>query len=118
MQDPVGAFRSLGAGGFASVQLTLGAAILSALVHGPWSLWCLACLASPHLTLGPVGLAGLVLSLVTGAFRSVSLGQPLAQVRRYLTLPFYWPLQTLAMIRALWSLAAARITGPGATHQL
>ncbi|MEZ5955410.1 MAG: glycosyltransferase family 2 protein [Hyphomonas sp.] len=106
MRDPAGAFRSLGAGGFASVQLTLGAAILSALVHGPWMLWCLACLASPGLTLGPVGMAGLVLSLVTGALSAaLAPGRPLwCKAGDILTLPLYWPLQTLAMVRALWSL--------------
>ena len=33
------AVRELGLGGFVSMQLTLGAAILSALVHGPWAVW-------------------------------------------------------------------------------
>jgi cellulose synthase/poly-beta-1,6-N-acetylglucosamine synthase-like glycosyltransferase len=92
--------------GFLSVQLTLGAAILSAMVHGPWSLWCVACLLSPDLSLGPFGLLALILSLATGAL-SASLAPGVWNRQRLtdiLTLPFYWPLQTLAMIRALWSL--------------
>lgn len=36
------ALQELGLVRFISVQLTLSAAILSALVHGPWALWLLA----------------------------------------------------------------------------
>ncbi|MEZ5998608.1 MAG: glycosyltransferase family 2 protein [Hyphomonas sp.] len=107
MRDPKGVARALGPAGFASVQLTLGAAILSALVHGPWALWCLACLVSPDLSLGPVGLGGLVLSLATGGLSAaIAPGRPFwRKVGDILTLPLYWPLQSLAMTRALWSLA-------------
>jgi cellulose synthase/poly-beta-1,6-N-acetylglucosamine synthase-like glycosyltransferase len=91
---------------FAAVQLTLGAAILSAIVHGPWAVWCAACLISPELSLGPFGLAALISSLSVGLLSAI-----LAPGRRggwrlfdLLTLPLYWPLQTLAMGRAVWSL--------------
>ena len=90
----------------ASVQLTLGAAILSALVHGPWALWCAACLFNPSLTLGPFGTGALILALLTGLL-SAGLAPGRAGWRRgldILTLPLYWPLQTIAMARALWSL--------------
>lgn len=88
----------------ASVQLTLGAAILSALVHGPWALWCAACLVSPSLSLGPVGTGALFLALLTGTL-SAALAPGRRRLVDILTLPLYWPLQTLAMVRALWSLA-------------
>nr|WP_321439939.1 glycosyltransferase [uncultured Hyphomonas sp.] len=91
---------------FLSVQLTLGAAILSAMVHGPWMAWCVLCLACPGLSLGAFGLTALWLSLFTGGL-SASLAPGSWHWRRLfdtLTLPLYWPLQTLAMIRALWSL--------------
>ena len=89
-----------------SVQLTLGAAILSALVHGPWALWCTACLISPGLSLGPLGTSALVLSLITG-IASATLAPGRQRLSVILTLPLYWPLQTIAMTRALWSLARA-----------
>jgi len=107
MRDPAGVLRSLRPAGFASVQLTLGAAIVSALVHGPWALWCLACFVSPSLHLGIAGQAGFCLSLATGALSAMLAPGPwrwrrLADIA---TMPLYWPLQTLAMARALWSLA-------------
>ncbi|MCA8899846.1 MAG: glycosyltransferase [Hyphomonas sp.] len=106
MRDPAGTIGSLGLTGFAAVQLTLGAAILSALVHGPWALWCLACALSPDLQLGPAGIAGLVLALATGALSALAAPgrRGWARLADILTLPLYWPLQTLAMIRALWGL--------------
>ncbi|MEZ6011063.1 MAG: glycosyltransferase family 2 protein [Hyphomonas sp.] len=94
-------------GAQASVQLTLGAAILSAMVHGPWALWCAACLISPALKLGFMGSAALAASFAT-ALLSASLAPGPRGWRRVadiLTMPLYWPLQSLAMVRALWSLA-------------
>lgn len=91
---------------FLSVQLTLGAAILSAMVHGPWMAWCVLCFTCPGLSLGAFGLTALCLSLFTGGL-SASLAPGPWHWRRLfdmLTLPLYWPLQTLAMARALWSL--------------
>jgi len=107
MRDPACVLRGLRPAGFASVQLTLGAAIVSALVHGPWALWCLACLVSPSLHLGAIGGAGFCLSLSTGALSALLAPGPwrwrrLADIA---SMPLYWPLQTLAMARALWSLA-------------
>ena len=96
-------------GAMVSVQLTLGAAILSAIVHGPWALWCLACLLSPSLSLGPWGFSAFVLSLATGGLSALLAPgrrswQRLADIA---TLPLYWPLQTLAMARALYSLVCS-----------
>ena len=91
---------------FLSVQLTLGAAILSAMVHGPWMVWCALCFLSPDLSLGAFGLSAFWLSLFTGALSAgLAPGRWHRQrVTDILTLPLYWPLQTLAMVRALWSL--------------
>lgn len=92
---------------FLSVQMTLGAAILSAMVHGPWAVWCAACLCLPGASLGVFGLSALCLSLFTGAL-SASLAPGhwnWQRVFAIVTLPLYWPLQTLAMVRALWSLS-------------
>lgn len=92
---------------FASVQMTLGAAILSAMVHGPWAVWCLTCLCCPGVSLGLFGIGALCLSLFTGVLSACLVpGKWNRQrVSDILTLPLYWPLQTLAMVRAMWSLA-------------
>jgi cellulose synthase/poly-beta-1,6-N-acetylglucosamine synthase-like glycosyltransferase len=92
---------------FFSVQMTLGAAILSAMVHGPWAVWCLTCFLLPGVSLGVFGLSALGLSFFTGALSaSLAPGRwSWQRVGDILTLPLYWPLQTFAMIRALWSLA-------------
>jgi hypothetical protein len=75
-------------------------------VHGPWALWCFTCLLFPDVSLGTFGLSALCLSLFTGALSaSLAPGRwSWQRVGDILTLPLYWPLQSLAMMRALWSL--------------
>jgi len=107
MRTPAAGMGRQRLAGFLATQLTLGAAILSAIVHGPWAIWCAACLLSPHLSLGPLGSGALALSLASGVLSALAApgrtgGQRLFDIA---TLPLYWPLQTLAMARALWSLA-------------
>jgi cellulose synthase/poly-beta-1,6-N-acetylglucosamine synthase-like glycosyltransferase len=97
----------LSAGSQASVQLTLGAAILSGIVHGPWAFWCAACLISPALNLGLFGSAALAASFATALISATLAPGPRGwqRIPDILTMPLYWPLQSLAMVRALWSLA-------------
>ncbi|KCZ92683.1 glycosyltransferase family 2 protein [Hyphomonas johnsonii] len=106
MRHPRASARQMGVGGFAAMQLTLGASVLSAFVHGPWALWCLVCVISPDLSLGPVG-AGL-LAASYGASLVTGLLAPRPKQAGYgfvlLTAPFYWPLQTIAMMRAVYGL--------------
>ncbi|MFN4023374.1 MAG: glycosyltransferase family 2 protein [Hyphomonas sp.] len=106
MRRPGRALRELGIFRFLSIQLTLGAAILSALVHGPWALWLLACLLLPDATLLPV-----FIWLAGGAYAAgilMALFAPGARGWRRLVLaltqPLYWPLQSLAMLRAVYGL--------------
>ncbi|KCZ97077.1 glycosyl transferase [Hyphomonas polymorpha PS728] len=107
MRRPRKAMREMGAGNFLALQLTLGAAILSALVHGPWAVWLATTLVLPGI--GP----GLLFLWFIGASYAASIAMALAapgarDLRRYglaLTLPLYWPLQSIAMVRALYSLA-------------
>ena len=97
----------LGPAAQASVQLTLGAAILSALAHGLWAVWCAACLIDPSLRLGPSGTVLLALSLGVAIFTAALAPGPSGwrRLADIATMPLYWPLQSLAMVRALWSLA-------------
>lgn len=107
MRRPRKAIREMGAGNFLAVQLTLGAAILSALVHGVWAGWLMATLILPGIAppaiflwfIGGSYLASMMMALAAPGRRDM---------RRYvlaLTLPLYWPLQSIAMIRAVYSLA-------------
>jgi len=101
--------REMGLAGFVSMQLTLGAAILSAIVHGPWALWCLLCLCAPDLSLGPLGTGVVAVSYLAGVATGVAAPgcwgkRPLIVA---LTTPLYWPLQSVAMARALYGLCHA-----------
>lgn len=106
MRRPGRALRELGLVRFLSVQLTLGAAILSALVHGPWALWLLACLVLPDLALLPVFIwlagaayaAGILMAFFAPGARDWR------RLVLALTQPLYWPLQSLAMMRAIYGL--------------
>lgn len=109
MRDPLQAWRELGAAKFLAVQLTLGGAILSALVHGPWALWCLFCGLSPDVTLGLFGTVFTALAYGVHGLIALFAGGPKgwARLGLVLTLPQYWPLQSLAMARAVYGLFSA-----------
>lgn len=107
MRRPREALQELGLSGFASVQLTLGAAILSAIVHGPWAVWLGLSLLVPEVRMAPAFLAVAGVSYAAGML--MALGAPGRKDWRRMalaaTLPFYWPLQSIAMGRALYGLA-------------
>ncbi|KCZ53143.1 glycosyltransferase family 2 protein [Hyphomonas pacifica] len=106
MRNPGAAVREMGLGGFVSMQLTLGASILSAFTHLPWLIWCLLCIASPALNLGPVSWSILVATYGVGAVSACLVPRGVMRLRfvDVLTLPLYWPLQSVAMARAVYSL--------------
>lgn len=106
MRQPVRAVREFGIAGFVSMQLTLGAAILSALVHGPWCLWLLASLTLPGMGVPAVFLCvtgGAYLTNILMAFHAPG-ERGSRRVLLALTQPFYWPLQSVAMMRAIYGL--------------
>ncbi|WP_299949592.1 hypothetical protein [Hyphomonas sp. BRH_c22] len=109
MLRPRSSMREMGVAGFVSMQLTLGAAILSARVHGPWAVWCLVCGLVPGLTLGPLGMGLMLVSYACGIGAGLAApGRPTAgKVLSALTSPFYWPLQSVAMARAIYGLCHA-----------
>tara|TARA_R110000744_G_scaffold89472_1_gene173891 strand:- start:1261 stop:2643 length:1383 start_codon:yes stop_codon:yes gene_type:complete len=109
MRTPAASLREMGLAGFVSMQLTLGAAILSAVVHGPWALWCLFCLCVPDVSLGPLGTGVMLVSYVAGVVTGVVApgGWGWRPLIVALTAPLYWPLQTVAMARALYGLCHA-----------
>lgn len=107
MRRPGAAVRELGFGGFLAVQATLGAPILSALVHRPWAVWLGLALLDPGMTIAPAFLCIAGLSYTAGILMAL-LAPGRKDGRRLmlaLTLPVYWPLQSLAIVRALYGLA-------------
>ncbi len=106
MRDPARAWRELGPRGFVSLQLGLGGTILSALVHGPWALFILAALLLPSVTLAPVWAMLAAASYLAGGVMGLVAPGPInaRRVILALTLPLYWPLQTIAMARAIYGL--------------
>ena len=107
MRRPGEAVREMGLAGFVSMQLTLGAAILSALVHGPWAVWLALCAFLPGLAMGPAFLTLAAVSYAAGI--AMALWAPgRKDWRRWVlavSLPLYWPLQSAAMVRAICGLA-------------
>lgn len=107
MRHPGKAAREMGLGNFLALQLTLGVAILSALVHGPWAVWLLAVALIPGANIEPVFIWFVAFSYTAGVLMALAAPgkKGLARILLALTLPAYWPLQSIAMARALYSLA-------------
>jgi len=89
------------------MQLTLGAAILSALVHGPWAVWLALGFFCPAFSVAPGFLILAAVSYAAGILMALAAtgrknGRRLALAA---TLPVCWPLQSIAMGRALHGLA-------------
>lgn len=107
MRDPIRTARELGAKGFWSMQLVLGGGVAASFLHGPLALTVLWAIISPDDTLG---LAGFVLALsgycvgVFGALTAAGLSRDLSHLRAIPTMPFYWPLSSIAAIGALFGL--------------
>jgi glycosyltransferase XagB len=107
MRRPRAAMREMGLAGFASMQLTLGAAILSALVHGPWAVWLAVSLLHPGISIAPGFLMLAAASYAAGILMAFAAPgrKDWRRLGLALTLPVYWPLQSIAMGRALYGLA-------------
>lgn len=109
MRDPRCTRRELGWLRFIAAQLAIAGPVLAAIAHGPFALWCVACLIFGEITLGTVGLGLLTAGYVVNA-ASALLAPGRLRLRRLwliLTLPFYWPLQSLAVARAVYGLLNA-----------
>ena len=108
MRSPPATINELGWVPFLAVQLTLGAAILAALVHGPWALWCAICLLWPGMSLGPFATCMFGLSIASGWLMAALSKEPRSSFGWWevASQPFYWPLQSIAMARAVYGLIA------------
>lgn len=102
-RSPLKTMRGMGLGNYLMTQLTLGGALLAAMAHGPLLVWLLvntimlAGFEAWHVALFGLGyISALIAALASGAAHA----RPMA----LLTLPFYWPLQSIAVARALYEM--------------
>lgn len=92
-----------------ALTLTLGAALLSALLHAPLAAACLYCLFQGQIGEG-AGLfyGGFLVSGYGAAAATAAVGMRRAGLKLrladLLSMPFYWPLQSWAAVRALYQL--------------
>jgi cellulose synthase/poly-beta-1,6-N-acetylglucosamine synthase-like glycosyltransferase len=106
MRNPIRTARELGLGGFVSMQLVLGGGIVAAYAHGPLALIVLTAAFSSYnlqpadFILALFGYAVAALSALTAS----ALTRDWRHARSALTMPCYWPLSTLAALRALFEL--------------
>lgn len=106
LRRPRLAMEQMGTMSFLASQVLLGGAILSAGLHGPMAIACLVCLLVPGVSLSPA-----CISLLAAGYGLNFVAAMLAPGRKDLrrlwlmmTAIFYWPLQTLGAIRALYEL--------------
>ena len=104
MRAPDRALAETGWAGFLALQVMLAGTFLAALVHGPLMIGLCVGLLAGWIEPGGVGLLLLVLGYLTNAVAMLVTPGP-RHMRRWqavATLPLYWPLQTLAAVRALY----------------
>lgn len=107
MRDPVRTAREMGLAAFASMQLVLAGGLIAAFAHGPLAFIVLTAMLSPYDLLSA---ADFVLALsgycvaIFAALTASALSNNLSHARAAFTMPLYWPLSTLAAVRALWEL--------------
>lgn len=107
MRNPGRTAREMGLAGFASMQLMMGAGVIAAFVHGPLAFIVMIAALSPYdlLTTADfvLALCGYSVAMLA-ALTACALSNTLSHARAALTMPFYWPLASLAAYRALFEL--------------
>lgn len=107
MRNPFRTLRELGLRGFLMMQLMLGGGLVAAFVHGPLAAIVLIAALSPYKLLSSadftLALAGLCVAFFAALTASAVSGN-LSHLRAALTMPAYWPLATIAALRAFFDL--------------
>ncbi len=107
MRNPVRTAREMGAGAFASMQLLLAGGIVASFVHGPLAFIVLIAALSPYDLLGAedfiLAVCGYSVAILA-ALTACALSNSLSHARAALTMPFYWPLASIAAWRAFFEL--------------
>lgn len=104
MRDPLRSVREMGLGAFASMQLVLAGGIAAAFVHGPLACILLVAALSPYDLLGPTDFVLALFGYTVAIFSALSAYAQTGNfhhARAAFTMPFYWPLASLAAFRAL-----------------
>jgi cellulose synthase/poly-beta-1,6-N-acetylglucosamine synthase-like glycosyltransferase len=107
MRDPATVARELGIGGFLAMQVLLGGSILSAFMHGPILATILWAIVSPTFNLGGVDWALAAAGYATAWYCALTAAACLRDwriVAAAVTMPFYWPLSSIAAVMALGDL--------------
>lgn len=100
MRQPIKATMQMGWLSFASVQLTLGGSLLTSAMHTPLLVWLMLGIFTPLVTLE--GWHAALLGVGYGGVIAAALAARLkAFPGTLLSLPLYWPLLSLALLRAL-----------------
>ncbi len=110
MRRPQESFRQIGPVGFVSLQIGLAGTLLAALAHAPVIAACLViAIIAGWPALGPAGTALLLSGLAVNLAAALGAPGPRDLRRLFLALsqPLYWPLQTFAALRALYSAVMA-----------
>lgn len=107
MRAPFRTMREMGGAAFASMQVLLLGGVLAAFMHLPLAAIFAVSVFTPLKLLGPPDIALAVAGYATaiyGALAAAALLRDGRLARAALTMPFYWPLHSIAAVRALGSL--------------
>ncbi|MDX2275648.1 MAG: glycosyltransferase family 2 protein [Hyphomonadaceae bacterium] len=108
MRNPIRTAQELGLTGFLTMQMVLGGGLAASFLHAPLAMAVLWAAVSPTNLLGFAGFSLALSGYCVGAFAALSaaaLSRDLSHVRAIPTMPFYWPLSSLAAWYALFELA-------------
>ncbi|MBY0564253.1 MAG: glycosyltransferase [Hyphomonadaceae bacterium] len=109
MRNPFRTAHEMGLRNFLAMQLILGGGLLAAFAHAPFACVVAISLLSPYDLLGPAGLllasTGFCVAALA-ALTASALSGNFSHLRAALTMPFYWPLSSLAAVRAVFELLA------------
>lgn len=109
MRAPGTTLKQMGGLRFSIMQVTLGGAIVTPILHLPCLLLLALAFISSDLALGDFG-AGLLITALAVNFAADMLAPGAWTWRRWVALftrPIYWPLHSIAAYRAIWELARA-----------
>lgn len=107
MRNPIRTAREMGLGAFVAMNLMLTSGLVAAFVHGPLAFILLIAALSPYNLLSPADFTLAVFGYSVAIFASLTacaLSNTLSHARAALTMPFYWPLSSIAAYRALFAL--------------
>ena len=107
MRDPIRTAREMGLAAFASMQIVFATGLVAAFAHGPLAFILLTAMLTPYDLLTTADFALAIAGYCVAVFAALTacaLSGSLSHARAALTMPFYWPLASLAAYRAVFEL--------------